>query len=61
MVHGFMVIVNMIEERAFLSWLKPLADNTFYFFSRSLNSPLVKKLPGPTSVATQESSGRKCP
>lgn len=44
-----MVIVNMIEECAFMSWLNITShcftfNNTFYFFSRSLNPSLVKKL-----------------
>lgn len=49
MVHTSVVIVNMIEECAFLSWLNIISccftfNDTFYFFSRTLNSPLVKKL-----------------
>ena len=49
MTHAFIVIVNMIEEWAFMSWLNITShcftfNNTFYFLSRSLNLPLVKKL-----------------
>lgn len=49
MVHSLVVIVNMIEECAFFSWhtIIPCCftfNDIFYFFSRILNSPLVKKL-----------------
>ena len=50
MTHAFMVIVNMFEECAFMSWLNITShcftfnNAFFFFFSRSLNPPLVKKL-----------------
>ena len=66
MTHAFLVIVNMFEECAFMSWLNITShcftfNNAFFFLWQVPKSTISQETFCPSSVVIHESSGRKCP